>query len=330
MVKALVFGKFLPFHKGHEAMIRFALTKCDYLTVLICCCDSEHILPEVRHKWISETFFDIKNIDIKCFLYSESDLPSTSEASREISKKWANKFKELYPTHSLIVTSEKYGDYVAEYMGTKHISFDEPRNAVPISATKIRNNITKNWNFLPNSTKKSFAIKIVLLGTESTGKSTLMKKLSDHYKCSYVNEAGRDVVSSSQTFKFDDLYTIANEHAKRIERAIIGDSRLIIIDTDIHITKSYANFIFNKNLVIDDGVMETNVADVYLYLNNDVPFIQDGTRLTESDRNLLDKSHRKIMADNDIKYHEITGDWDDRLIKSINIIDDYIKLTHND
>ena len=35
MIKAFVFGKFLPFHKGHEAMINFALTKCDFLAVFI-------------------------------------------------------------------------------------------------------------------------------------------------------------------------------------------------------------------------------------------------------------------------------------------------------
>jgi HTH-type transcriptional regulator, transcriptional repressor of NAD biosynthesis genes len=50
MIKAFVFGKFLPFHKGHQAMINFALTKCDYLSVLICCSDKENIDGLIRQK----------------------------------------------------------------------------------------------------------------------------------------------------------------------------------------------------------------------------------------------------------------------------------------
>jgi HTH-type transcriptional repressor of NAD biosynthesis genes len=52
MTKAFVFGKYLPFHKGHEAMIKFALTKCDLLTVLVCCSDKESIPDTVRNSWI--------------------------------------------------------------------------------------------------------------------------------------------------------------------------------------------------------------------------------------------------------------------------------------
>ncbi|MFD3001978.1 adenylyltransferase/cytidyltransferase family protein [Pontibacter toksunensis] len=39
MSKAFVSGKFLPFHKGHHAMIEFALERYDFLTVLVCCID---------------------------------------------------------------------------------------------------------------------------------------------------------------------------------------------------------------------------------------------------------------------------------------------------
>ncbi len=86
MVKAFVFGKFLPFHKGHEAMINFALTKCDFLTVLICCSDKENIPATTRQKWIEKTFISEHRIEIKSFNYLESEFPNTSESSQEISK----------------------------------------------------------------------------------------------------------------------------------------------------------------------------------------------------------------------------------------------------
>ncbi len=97
MVKAFIFGKFLPFHKGHEAMINFALTKCDFLTVLVCCSDKENMPATTRQKWIEKTFETERKIEIKSYNYLESELPNSSESSQEVSKVWSAKFKEFFP-----------------------------------------------------------------------------------------------------------------------------------------------------------------------------------------------------------------------------------------
>ena len=103
MTKAFVFGKFLPFHKGHEAMINFALTKCDFLTVLVCCSDKEIIPGQVRKSWIENTFKQHKNIEFEILNYLESELPNTSKSSKEVSKIWANVFKKHLKNHSLSI-----------------------------------------------------------------------------------------------------------------------------------------------------------------------------------------------------------------------------------
>jgi HTH-type transcriptional repressor of NAD biosynthesis genes len=326
MVKAFVFGKFLPFHKGHEAMIRFALSKCDFLTVLICCSDKETIPESIRKNWIEKNFTQCKNIEVRTFNYLESELPNTSTSSQDVSKAWAEKFKALFPDYDLVITSEKYGDYVASFMGIKHIVFDIPRHLFPVSATAIRNDLFSNWNFLPDSVKSDLAIKVVILGTESTGKTTLTEKLAQHYKCASVKEAGRDIVANSNSFLFEDLMHVASEHAKRIDKATTGNFPLIIIDTDIHITKSYSNFTFGKELEVDDKIYNSNKANLYLYLNNDVNYVQDGTRLSETDRNLLDLSHRKILKQHNIDFIEIRGNWEQRFEKAVEQINNIIKV----
>lgn len=320
MVKAFVFGKFLPFHKGHEAMINFALTKCDFLTVLICCSDKENITAKTRQKWIKETFENQGKIEIKSFYYLESELPNTSHSSREVSKVWSAKFKEFFPDYKYVITSEEYGNYLAFFMGIKHIAFDIPKQLFPVSATSVRNDIIANWKFLPDSVKPSYAIKIVVLGTESTGKTTLTERLAEYFNCSSVKEAGRDLIPNSNSFGFDKLHLVASEHAKRIDNAVLEESPLIIIDTDIHITKSYAKFIFGKTLEVESKIYHSNKADLYIYLNNDVEYLQDGTRLNESDRNLLDISHRQILQQYNIDITEITGDWEQRFDKAVSKI----------
>lgn len=317
MVKAFVFGKFLPFHKGHEAMINFALTKCDFLTVLVCCSDKERIPDTLRKGWIEKAFEKEKNIEIRTFNYLESELPNTSTSSESVSKVWADVFKKQLPDHSLLITSEEYGNYVAAFMNVQHIAFDIPKKLFPVSATAIRNDIFNNWQYVPDSVKPDLLLKVVILGTECTGKTTLTEKLAKYFNCSFVSEAGRDIIANSNIFTFDDLYLVAKEHAKRIEKSILADSPLVIIDTDIHTTKSYSLFTFEKELEISTDIYNSNKADLYLYLNNDVEYLQDGTRLSEVERNLLDFSHRKVLKDHNIEIIEITGDWDERFEKAV-------------
>lgn len=325
MNKGFIFGKFLPFHKGHEAMIRFALTQVDFLSVLVCASDKEKILAEVRKNWIEKTFANIPNLEVIAYNYKESDLPNSSESSRDISKMWAEVFKEYFPDYTTVITSEPYGEYVAEYMGIKHILFDKERNKVPVAASKIRSDLFSYWEYLPDAVKPDMVIKVVILGTESTGKTVLTEKLAKHYNATAVFEAGRDIIPDSNDFSINDLYLVADEHARRIRLSEIQDSPLIIIDTDIHITKSYGRFSFNEDLTLDKHVYDANKADLYLYLSNDVEFVQDGTRMDEIERNKLDISHREILKEHDIFYVDISGKWDERFEGAIEEIDKLIE-----
>ena len=262
MIKAFVFGKFFPFHKGHEAMIHFALNKCDFLTVLICCSDKEDVSASLRKSWIEKSFANQKNIEVKTFDYLESELPNTSQTSEEVSKIWSAVFKTLFPDYSLLITSEEYGNFVAEFMNMKHIPFDIPKILFPVSATDIRENLFANWIFLPDSVKETYAIKVVILGTESTGKTTLARSLAKYFDCSLVLEAARDLIQNSNNFTFDDLHLVAKEHAKQIDTAVIGNSPLVIIDTDIHTTKSYSILTFEKELLVSDEIYKSNQANL--------------------------------------------------------------------
>ena len=325
MVKAFVFGKFLPFHKGHEAMVQFALTKCDFLTVLICCSDQENIPDVVREKWINETFQQYQNMEVVSLNYFEGELPNTSVSSEEVSMIWSQKFKSLFPDYEVVITSEDYGDFVAQFMGIRHIAFDLPKYLFPFSATAVRNDLFSNWNYLPDSVKKDLTLKVVLLGTESSGKSSLTSKLAKRYNCSEVQETARDIIPHSDSFSFDDLHDVANQHASRINKTVLGKSPLVIIDTDIHITKSYAQFVFGKELEVNEKIYNSNKANLYLYLNNNADYVQDGTRLIESDRNLLDFSHKEILKKHHIDYIELNGNYEQKFQRAVELINCLIK-----
>ena len=318
---AFTFGKFLPFHKGHEAMVRFALAHSEMVTVIACASDKERIPVAQRCRWIRETFADDPRLHVIPFEFREEVLPNTSVASRDISRLWSRAFAPLVQGCDGVVTSEAYGDFVAQELGIEHVVFDMAREQCAVSASKVNAQPQKYWNYLPDAVKTDLAFTVVILGTESTGKTTLTQNLAKHYGATAVYEAGRDLVESSDAFDFALLPLVAQTHAGMMLEGKRGDCPLVVVDTDVHITASYARFCFERDLTIEPDVRAANRANLYLYLDKDAPFVQDGTRMDEARRNLLDASHRQMLHENNVPYVLIQGDWEERFKQACSLID---------
>lgn len=320
MIKAFVFGKFMPFHKGHEALITFAATHCDELLVIPCVSDREHLAGSLRKAWIEDTFVANKKIRVYVLNYSEQELPNTSESSLEVSKLWAEKFKSILPEVGLLISSEPYGEYVAHFMGIEHLFFDVNRTLVPVSATKIRLNPYENWDYLPDAVKPFYQKKVVILGTESTGKTTLTEYLSKYFGAALVRELGRDLIPNSDNFEPKDLERVAAAHQEETQRAIKSLNPLIVMDTDIHITQSYAYFKFGAYLNLPDEWYQTQKADLYLYLTAETPYIQDGSRLSKNERDKLDQYHLSTLTKFGIVFKTLYGNYNSREEEALRMI----------
>ena len=123
-MKAFVFGKFYPFHKGHQALIDFALQNNDYVEVMVCAEEKEKLTGELRKSWIEASFANSENLKVLVFKYKEEDYANTSEASWEVSKQWSEVFKTYFPDFERVVTSEAYGEMIAQLMNIEHQLFE--------------------------------------------------------------------------------------------------------------------------------------------------------------------------------------------------------------
>jgi HTH-type transcriptional repressor of NAD biosynthesis genes len=325
MIKAFVFGKFMPFHKGHQAMIAFAAMHCDELIVVPCVSDCESLPGILRKAWIEKTFAANTKIKVSLLNYMEDELPNSSVSSEALSKLWAEKFKSILPDVNLLVTSEPYGEFVANFMGIKHLPFDLSRTEVPVSATKIRNNPYENWDFLPDAVKPHYQRKVVILGTESTGKTSLAEYLSTYFNAALVREMGRELIPDSEKFvssfgRDEDLERVAAAHQRETELAIQSLKPLIVMDTDIHITQSYAFYKFGKYLNLPEVWYRTQKADLYLYLPVETPYVQDGTRLSKNERDELDQCHRDTLKKFELSYERLDFDFNLRAERSVKSI----------
>ncbi|MEZ4987724.1 MAG: AAA family ATPase [Saprospiraceae bacterium] len=315
-MKALVLGKFMPFHQGHQALIDFALQRADKVVVLVCCSLQENIPASIRTQWIAQTYQGEARLQIIPYTYSEADLPNSSVPDLRIAEAWAQVIGQLLPDLDAICTSEAYGDNVARLLHIQHWMFDAQRKRLPVSATMIRTNPTAYWSFLPDAVKPYYQQKIILLGTESTGKSSLAEALHQQLPAALVEEAGRRIVAQSEHVTIDQLYQIVHEHDASLQAAINTLQPFVILDTDVYITQSYAHFFFGHFLTIEANIYNRQQGRRF-YLSADFPYVQDGTRLDEAQRNALDIHHRHTLQIFQQSYEDITGTWQQRLEKLI-------------
>ncbi len=326
MKKGLVIGKFLPLHKGHLALIEFALQHCEQLTVLACYSDQEIIPGETRLEWLNESFATNKRISNIGFPYKEHELPNTSVSSKETALLWARAISTKIASIDVVFSSEPYGDYLAGYFNCKHLLFDQERKIFPVAASQIMNDPFLYWDFLADASKPFFVKKIAIVGTESTGKTTIAEKLAKFFNAGFLHETAREIVEETEACTFEDLGAIAKLQAETILQRLKTANKFLFVDTELNITKSYSSFLFQKELIVEDWIEAANKFDLYLYLEKDCPFVQDGTRLNETERNKLDNSHRKQFAKTGIHVISINGNWEERLNSSVDIIKHNFKL----
>lgn len=327
MKRGLVLGKFYPLHNGHIGLINFAVQQCDELIVLVCASPTEDITGETRLQWLTESFVDNAGIKPVLLNYDEALLPNTSVSSKKVSRLWASKIVSALPSIDIVFSSEDYGVYLAGYINARHVFYDRDRSIQSISASEIRCNPTKHWGFIARAAQPYFVKRICLLGTESTGKSILTERLAEHYLADFVPEMAREILEHTEECTEEHLQQIALLHASTIKQKIKTARRLLFVDTDLTITSSYSRYLFNKTLIVPNWIKEINRFDLYLYLDNDAPHVQDGTRLDKLRRDELDASHKLILKENNVDFKLIHGDWDQRFAEAVRLVDAFLNFT---
>lgn len=319
MKQGLVIGKFLPLHKGHEALIRFAAEQCDELIVLLGTKKNEPVPGHIRLKWLWETFRYESSIRIE---YTDDELPDSPVSSRDVSKVWAEYLAEKFPAVRLIISSEQYGEYLAEYMGIEHKFFDIERVKVPVSGTAIRESPHRHWEFMAESARPDYVKKICIYGAESTGKSMLTGKLAGYYNTEFVPEVARDIIDAAGSgVTYDIIKQIGPSHAEMILKKARSANRFLFVDTDVEITRLFSDYYFQKVPEFPPWVDAANRFDLYIFPDTDVPYVEDPQRDSEHMREIFKERLLSILDKKNSDYVIINGDWDERFRKSIEAIE---------
>ena len=178
--------------------------------------------------------------------------------------------------------------------------------------------------------------KIVIIGPESTGKSTLCQQLAAHYKTIWVKEYAREYLLKNGTnYSFENLLTIAQGQVAQEDLAInqlsiipqndLGNHKpsTVFIDTDMYVMKVWCEFVFEKchRFILDEIVRRE--YDLYLLCNIDLPWVKDELREYPDieSRKKLYRIYKDLMTNQHVPWVDISGDYEERLKKAITAVD---------
>ncbi len=171
--------------------------------------------------------------------------------------------------------------------------------------------------------------KIVIIGPESTGKSTLTRLLSAHYETLWCPEYAREYLLTNGTaYTYEQLGDIAQGQLY-LEEKYLQDvlaartSPFLFIDTDMYVMKVWCEFVFESchQFILDNIVARP--ADLYLLCNIDLPWIKDELREYPDleTREVLYHMYRDILINQAVPWVDIKGNYSERLNLAIKTID---------
>lgn len=315
-----VLGKFMPPHQGHVFLCEFARNYCEKLVILVCSQPDEPIPGILRYQWMRELF---PTCDVKWY-----DQTVQQEPVGDDSEFWAV-WKEIVTSYDgvafphvpdVIFASEPYGHKLAEVVGSRFVPVDIDRAARSVSGTAIRNDPFENWNHIPHVVRPYYTKRVTLFGPESTGKSTLAKRLARHYDTVYAPEYGRTYTEAfGSSVKAEDLRNIVAGHQASVAAAKRQANKIVIEDTDPVMTAVWSDMLLDCRDPWFDSF--NDYADLYLLCDVDVPWEDDGTRYFENDRKRFFEVCRKELLTRRVNFVTIRGNEEERMALATEAID---------
>ena len=180
--------------------------------------------------------------------------------------------------------------------------------------------------------------KVVIIGPESTGKSSLCEQLAAHYKSTWVPEYAREfLLTHGNDYTYEDLFLIAQKQAEledlelqNVTAAIPNNASLhkvpVFIDTDMYVMKVWCEFVFKKchPWILDQLVKRK--YDLYLLCNVDIPWVKDALReYPDLDtREKLYHHYKDAMVNQAIPWVDVHGNYEERLSVATNAVDNLL------
>ncbi|HSF13380.1 MAG TPA: AAA family ATPase, partial [Erythrobacter sp.] len=167
--------------------------------------------------------------------------------------------------------------------------------------------------YLPAPVQAHYRRTICLHGAESTGKTTLAAALAAETRAVTVGEYGRSHCEvHKDPLSRDDLLLIGRAQQAMIAATAPWAGPLLLVDTDALMTSAWCEMLLGER---PEELMQAPKADLYLLLEPDLPWVDDGTRFfsNPADRHRFARIVEQVLIDAGVPFVRISGHGSERL-----------------
>lgn len=314
MTRGFLLGKFMPPHAGHLSLIAAARALVDELTVLVCWLPGDPIPGETRLAWMRDLVPDARVIG-----HGET-VPQAPEDSADFWPIWRAIVAAAHPEPiDYLFAGEAYGAQLAAEVGGLYVPLGgrvlglaaDP--VAGLSASAVRADPAAHWPHLPDPVRAHYRRTVCLHGAESTGKTTLAAALAAATGALTVGEYGRSHCEAHrEPLTRDDLLLIGRAQQAMIAAATPWCGPLLIADTDALMTAAWCEMLLGER---PQELMDADKCDLYLLLEPDLPWVDDGTRFfaDPAERHRFARIVEQVLIDAGVPFARIAGAGPDRL-----------------
>ena len=351
----LVIGKFYPPHAGHHLLVRAAAANCARVTVVVMAASQESIPLDQRIAWMREVHAAQPNVVVTGIIDDvPMDLGSDAIWAQHVALMKAALAAVDAPPVTAVFTSESYGDELARRFGAAPVTLDTDRVLAPVSASRVRNDVPGHWDMLAAPVRRALALRVVVLGAESTGTTTLSRALQSRLQqrggpwaaTRWVAEYGRDysvekyagAIAAAQlagepapgfhqlAWRSEEFVEIAATqlHHQREQAALGGP--VVVCDTDAFATAVWHERYLGARHAPTERIAAEEPGDLYLLTHDrGVPFVQDGVRDGEAIRAWMTQRFMERLDEAGLPYATLEGNAETRLAQALAHVDQLLK-----
>ncbi|MCE0539336.1 AAA family ATPase [Kineosporia rhizophila] len=302
----LFIGKFYPPHRGHHRVIRRAAAECERVTVLVMASIAETVPLEHRVAWLKAEHKDESQVTvggIRCDAPMDVGDEQVWQAQVAVMRAGIRATGQTVPVDA-VYSADAYGPELAGRFGAKAVSLLRD----DLSATAVRADPGGHWDDLAPATQAGLTTRIILIGAESTGTTTISSMLAESCRSKggvwartgWVPEYGREYTTikwdaekraareagrpepelEAIVWNHEDFDRVAYEQTRAEESAARSGSPVLICDTD-----AFATMLWERRYLGEQArpaqPWALDLPDRHLYLVTDhegVPWHDDGLR----------------------------------------------------